>query len=149
MQVGDPPQLPLTPLRTALVGAGALLFVAQVVAAVLLAPPMTGAGDADALLLFALWLASLASAVVTVLLLVRQADIPDVATASMLVSIATFAAFTLSAAIDARGTDAEQNLTDALFLGVTAGALDGVLVWGIAIGVARLLRLPRTRLPEA
>jgi hypothetical protein len=110
-----------------------------------LAPPTTGADDANGWLLLGIWLASIGWSVATALLLVRQADLPDVATASMLVCITAFAAFALSAGFDARGTDAEQNLTDALFLGVTTGALDGLIVWGIAMGVARALRLPTTR----
>lgn len=144
MQFEETPQLPLTPRKKVLAGVGAAMFLAQATTAVALAPPMTGPGDADAALLAALWAASVLWSVATVLLLVRQADLPDVATASMMVSIVALAAFALTAGFDARGTTAEQNLTDALFLGVTAGALTGLVVWGIAMAVARALRLPNT-----
>jgi hypothetical protein len=65
-----------------------------------------------------------------------------VATASFIVTIAVFATFALSAAFDVRGTDDEMNMVDALFLGVTSGALTALLVWGVAQAAARLLRLP-------
>jgi hypothetical protein len=147
MQFPDGHDLPLTNARKVLLGAGLGMFLAQVIAAVLLAPPTTGEGDADALLLFLMWVASIGWSVVIVLCVVRQADIPDIATAAMLVVIVAFAAFALTAAYDARGTDAETNLTDALFLGVTGGGLTAMIVWGIALGVARMLRLPRTNGP--
>ena len=109
------------------------MFVAQVVAALALAPVVTGEGDANAAAIAALWAASIPWSVVAALCVVRQADLPDIATASMLVTIAPYAAFTLMAAYEARGTRAETNLVDAMFLGVTGGA------------AARLLRLPTTR----
>ena len=79
-----------------------------------------------------------------VLLIVRQADLPDIATASFIFTISSHAAFTLSAAFSARGTRAEVNLVDALFLGVTTGALTALIVWALAQGIARVLRLPTT-----
>ncbi len=144
MQFEDGPQLPLTSTRKALLAAGVAMFAAQVVAAIAAAPRTTGAGHADAGVLFAMWCGSAAWSAVTVLLLVRQADLPDVATASFTVVIATFAAFALTAALAARGADAEVNVVDALFFGVTIGALTALIVWAIAIGIARLLRLPTT-----
>lgn len=140
----DTPQLPLTPRRKAMLAAGAALFFAQIGAAVAVAPLMTGAGDADAGVLLIAWLVSIAWSVVTVLLLIRQADLPDIATASMIVAISVFAVFALAAAYDVRGTDDEANLTDALFLGVTAGGLTAMIVWGLATAVARALKLPTT-----
>ena len=149
MQFEDGPQLPLTSLRKALLAAGIAMFAGQVVAAIAAAPRTTGTSHGDAGVLFAMWCASVAWSVVAVLLLVRQADLPDVATASFVVVIATFAAFALTAALAARGTDAEVNVVDALFFGVTSGALTALIVWGIALGAARLLRLPTTaRLDE-
>jgi hypothetical protein len=139
------PELPLTPRKKILLGIGMAMFGAQVVAAIVLAPMVTGEGDANAAAIFGLWAASIAWSVVAVLLIVRQADLPDIATASMLVTIAPYAAFTLAAAYEARGTKAETNLVDAMFLGVTGGALTAMLVWGIAMGVARALKLPSTR----
>ena len=138
------PQLPLTNVRKALVAAGAALFLAQIAAAILSAPPTTGPGDSDPAMLALMWATAIAWSVVTVLCIVRQTDLPDVATASMLVAIGTAGAFALSAAFDARGDGAEVNLTDALFLGVTGGALTGMIVWGAAMAVARVLRLPTT-----
>lgn len=138
------PQLPLTNTRKALLAVGALMFGLHVVAATLLAPALTGEGDANAGAIFALWAASIPWCAIIALLIVRQADLPDVATASMIVTIAPFALFTLSAAMDARGTPAEYDLVSATFLGVTAGALTAMIVWGIAMGVARLLKLPTT-----
>ncbi len=140
----DTPQLPLTPRRKAMLAAGAALFLAQIAAAIAIAPPTTGTGDANPGVLLIAWLASIAVSVVTVLLIIRQADLPDIATASMIVAIAVLAAFALTAAYDVRGTQAEANLTDALFLGVTAGGLTAMIVWGIATAVARALKLPTT-----
>jgi len=137
-------ELPLTDRKKALLAVGALMFAAQVVAAIALAPVITGEGDANAPAIFALWAASIPWSVIAALLIVRQADLPDIATASMIVTIAPFAMFTLAAAYEARGTSAETNLTDAMFLGVTAGALTAMVVWGIAMGVARLFKLPTT-----
>jgi hypothetical protein len=136
------PQLPLTNRRKALVACGGAMFAAHAIAAVVCAPLVTGEGDANAGAIFALWAASIPWAVVAALLIVRQADRPDVATAAMIVTILPFALFTLTAALDARGTDAETDVVSALFLGVTAGALTAMAVWGIAMGVARLLKLP-------
>ncbi len=144
MQLEDGPQLPLTPLRKVLLAAGAAMFAAQLAGAVAVAPRTTGTGNADAAVLFAMWGASIAWSAVTVLLLVRQADLPDVATASFLVVISPFVAFALTAALNARGSDAEVNVVDTLFLGVTAGALTALIVWALAMAVARLLRLPAT-----
>jgi hypothetical protein len=144
MRLEDGPQLPLTPMRKALVAAGVAMFVAQIAVAALLAPPTTGRDDADVVVLAALWGGSVVWSVITVLLLVRQADAPDVATASFIVTIAAFATFALSAANDVRGTADEVSMVDALFLGVTSGALTALLVWGVAQAVARLLRLPTT-----
>lgn len=144
MQVDERPQLPLTPRRKVLAGIGAAMFVAQLAVAYLVAPEITGPGDANAGALAALWAGAIAWSVVAALLIVRQADMPDVATASMLLTIATFAVFGLSAAWDVRGTEDEINVVDSLFLGVTSGALTGLLVWGIAMLVARVLRLPTT-----
>jgi hypothetical protein len=95
-------------------------------------------------LLASLWAASVLWCAVITLLLVRQADLPDIATASMLVTIATLASFTLSGAWDLRGTEDAVNVTDALFLGVTGGGLTALLVWAIATFIARVLRLPTT-----
>jgi len=144
MQFEDGPQLPLTSLRKALLAAGVGMFAAQLVGAIAAAPRTTGTGNADAAVLFAMWGASIAWSAMTVLLLVRQADLPDVATASFLVVISSFSAFALAAALNARGSDAEVNVVDTLFLGVTGGALTALIVWALAMGVARLLRLPTT-----
>jgi hypothetical protein len=144
MRFEDRPQLPLTRARAALVAAGIALFVAGLIVAVVLAPRTTGTDNGDAGVLTAIWAASVPWAVLIVLLVVRQADLPDVATAAFLVTITAFAAFALAAAFDARGTDAEVDLVDTLFLGVTAGALTALVVWAAALGIARLLRLPTT-----
>ncbi|MEX2225186.1 MAG: hypothetical protein WEB52_01905 [Dehalococcoidia bacterium] len=144
MTLDDRPQLPLTARKKALVAAGVALFAVQVAGALAIAPYITGPGDANFGALVSLWGVATLSSVVVALLLVRQADLPDVATASMLVTIATFAAFTLSAAYDVRGSDDEVNMVDALFLGVTSGALTAMVVWGIAMLAARVLRLPTT-----
>ena len=144
MTLDDRPQLPLTTRKKLLVAAGAAMFAAQVVAALLIAPAVTGPGDTNGGLLVSLWGFTTLCSVVTVLLLVRQADLPDVATASMLVTIATCATFALSAALDVRGTEGSVNIVDTLFLGVTSGALTALVVWCIAMFVARVLRLPTT-----
>jgi hypothetical protein len=137
-----PRELPLSTRRKVLVAIGAAMFLAQIAAAALLAAPTTGVGDANAGVLAGMWCGALAWSAVAVLLLARQANLPDIATASMLVTIAPFATFALAAAIDARGTDAEVNLVDTLFLGVTIGALTSLLVWAIAMAIARVLHLP-------
>ncbi len=139
------PELPFTGRKKALLAVGMAMFAAQVVAAIVLAPVVTGEGDASAGGIVALWAASIPWSVVAALCIVRQADLPDIATASMLVTIAPYAAFTLMAAYEVRGTKAETNLVDAMFLGVTGGALTAMIVWGIAMAAARLLRLPTTR----
>jgi len=144
MSIDERPQLPLTARRKILVATGATLFAAQVIAAWLIAPAMTGPGDASATTLGAAWVASIPISIAAALLLVRQADLPDVATASMLVTIATFAAFALAAAFDVRGSEDEVNMVDALFFGVTSGALTGLVVWALAMAIARILRLPTT-----
>ena len=143
MRFEDGPQLPLTTRRKVLAGGGVAMFAAQSIAAIMLAPATTGA-NADAAALGALGAASIIWSATTVLLLVRQADLPDVATASFIVTIAAFTIFATSGALDARGTSAEVNVTDTLFLGVTTGAMTALIVWAIAMGVARLLRLPTT-----
>jgi len=149
MQFEDGPQLPLTARRKVLVGIGIAMFAAQAVAAALLGPATTGE-HADAAMLAIIWPISIAWSAATVLLLVRQADLPDVATASFIVTISAFAIFAATAALDVRGTASEVNITDAIFFGVTSGALTALLVWGIAMGIARVLRLPTTgRLREA
>lgn len=144
MQFEDGPQLPLTNRRKVLTGIGLAMFAAQAATAILVAPTTTGPGDANAGALAALSAASIAWSVTAVLLMVRQADLPDVATASMLVVISTFALFALSAAIDVRGTPDEVNIVDTMFLGITVGAMTALVVWAIAMGVARVLRLPTT-----
>jgi FtsH-binding integral membrane protein len=146
MDIHDAPQLPLTTAGKVRLACGIALFLAQLLAAIVVAPMITGPGDADAGWLAAFWLASVPVAVVTVLLVVRQANLPDIATASMLVAISVYATFALSGALDARGDGDRSNLTDALFLGITGGGLTGVLVWGVALAMARLLKLPTTEL---
>jgi hypothetical protein len=143
MQFEDGPQLPLTSQRKVLVAVGVALLVAQLIAAAAIAPLIT-ADNANALALFVVWAASIPLSATGVLLLVRQADLPDIATASFIITISSYAAFTLSAAMAARGTRAEVDLVDALFLGVTTGALTALVVWALAQGVARVLRLPTT-----
>lgn len=142
MDFPERPELPLTNRRKVLVVVGVALALAQVAAAAAIAPAVTGEGDARAAVLLGIWGLSILCSVVATLCLIRQADLPDVATAAMLVTIPPFAAFSLSAAYDLRGTDAEYNLVSAIFLGVTAGALTAMIVWGVAMVVARLLRLP-------
>lgn len=144
MQFEDGPQLPLTTQRKVLVAAGVLLLIVQLALAAALAPLITGPDNANTLALFIVWAASIPLSATGVLLLVRHADLPDIATASFIITISSYAAFTLSAAFAARGTRAEVNLVDALFLGVTTGALTALIVWAVAQGVARVLRLPTT-----
>lgn len=128
-----------------LLGVGLAMLVAQVAGAIALAPVTTGEGDANAGVLAGMWIASIAWSTATVLLLIRHADLPDIATASFLVSVSTFAAFALTAALNSRGTDTEVNAVDALFLGVTSGAMTALVVWLLAMMIARLLRLPTTQ----
>jgi hypothetical protein len=108
-----------------------------------LAPATTGQ-NADGAALAIIWPLAVVWSAATALLIVRQADLPDVATASFIVTISAFAIFAGSGALHARGTASEVNLTDTVFFGVTTGALTALLVWAIAMGVARLLRLPTT-----
>jgi hypothetical protein len=138
------PQLPLTNTRKALLALGAALFLSHMITAALVAPGITGEGDANGGAIIALWAASIPWAAAVALLIVRQADLPDIATASMIATIAPFALFALTGAIEARGTPAERDVVSMMFLGVTAGGLTSMLVWGIAMGVARLLNLPTT-----
>jgi hypothetical protein len=142
MRFEDGPQLPLTSRKKVLIGAGAAMFGALLCAAIALVPATTGPAHADAVVLAIIWAMSIAWSAATVLLLVRQADLPDVATASFVVTISAFAIFASAAAWSVRNTTSEVNMTDALFMGVTAGGLTALLVWGLAMGIARLLRLP-------
>jgi hypothetical protein len=144
MQLEDSPQLPLTFRRKLLAGIGLLMFAAQVAGAIALAPATTGPANADAAALGLIWAASIVWSAATVLLLIRQADLPDIATASFFVTISAFAAFATAAALHARDTASEVNVVDALFMGVTAGALTALIVWAIAMGAARLMGLPTT-----
>jgi hypothetical protein len=144
MDHGDEPQLPLTPRKKAMLAVGGLMFVVQVLAAFALAPATTGSGNADAGLLALIWCGCVLWSVPATLLIVRQADLPDIATSAFIVTLSAFAAFALSGAFHVRGTSEEVDLVDTLFLGVTTGALTALLVWGIAMGAARLLRLPTT-----
>jgi hypothetical protein len=144
MQFQDGPQLPLTPRRKALAAAGAAMVLAQIAVAVLLAPSLTEAGNTDTGTLVALWALSIPWSAVAVLLLVRQADLPDIFTAAFTVTISACAMFALIAALDRRGGAGEVNLVDTLFFGVTVGGITGLIVWGIAMGAAKLLRLPTT-----
>ncbi|MBF6600241.1 MAG: hypothetical protein IVW36_07000 [Dehalococcoidia bacterium] len=144
MRFEDGPQLPLSARKRVLLALGMAMFAAQTAAALIAAPRMTGTGATHATWLLALWAASIAWSALTALLVVRQADLPDIATASFVVTIAACASFALSAAFAARGTSAEVNLVDALFIGVTGGGLTSVIVWGLAMLIARALRLPTT-----
>jgi hypothetical protein len=143
MQFEDGPQLPLTPRRNVLVGVGAAMFAAQCAAAIALAPATTGA-HADAARLGLIWVASIVWSATAVLLLVRRADLPDVATASFMVTISAFAVFAVMGALHVRGTSSEVDVTDTLFLGVTTGALTALIVWALAMGAARVLRMLTT-----
>ncbi len=138
------PQLPLTTRRKVLVGIGAAMFVAQLVAAGILAEPTTGEGDASVAMLAMLWAGCVGWSALATLLLVRQADIPDVFTAALLVTVSPLALYALVAAMAVRGTEQEMDVVSAMFMGITAGALTAVLVWGIAMGIARALKLPTT-----
>jgi len=144
MQFEDGPQLPLTSQRKVLVAVGVTLLFAQLIIGAVIAPLITGPDNANTIALFVVWVASIPLSATGVLLIVRQANLPDIATASFIITISSYAAFTLSAAMAARGTRAEVDLVDALFLGVTTGALTALIVWALAQGVARLLRLPTT-----
>ncbi len=144
MQFEDGPQLPLTTRRLALVIVGVSLFLLQLGAAALLAEPTTGKGDASIGVFAALWSGCVVVSTVTTLCIVRQADIPDVFTAALLVTITPFALYALLASFALRGTDQETDIVSSMFLGITVGGLTAVLVWGMAMGVARALKLPTT-----
>jgi hypothetical protein len=148
MRFEDGPQLPLTPRKKVLLGIGAAMCAAQIIAAMAAAPLTTGEDAANAAAIGLMWLFSIPWSVAAVLLIVRQADLPDVATGSFLVTISAYAIYALTAALNARGTSAEVDVVDAIFLGVTVGALTALVVWGIAMGVARLLRLPTSAQAE-
>ena len=144
MHFEDSPQLPLTTLTKALLAAGAAMFAAQLAGAIAAAPRTTGAGNADAAVLFAMWGGSIAWSAVTVLLLVRQADLPTSrrrrsSSSSRRSSRSRWRPHSTRAA-----AIAEVNVVDTLFLGVTTGALTALIVWALAMAVARLLRLPTT-----
>lgn len=138
----DRPQLALTTRRKVLSAAGALMWAALLIAAALTAPRVTGEGDANAAAVLGLWAAAAAWSVPATLLLVRQADAPDIFTAAFLIVISACALFALVAALDARGTEAERDVVDTMFFGVTTGALTGLLVGAGALLIARALRLP-------
>jgi hypothetical protein len=142
MQFDDRPQIPLTPRRMTLVAAGGVMFVGQLVAAAVLAAPTTGPGDADPGVFALLWAGSVLWSVGITLCIIRQADIADVFTAALLVTIGPYALYALLGALDLRGTRDETDIVSAMFLGITVGALTAVLVWGIAMAIARLLRMP-------
>jgi hypothetical protein len=144
MRPDERPQLPLTTRRKYLVLLGAAMFLAQLGAAVALAEPTTGEGDARIGLVLLLCAASFIWSVATTLCLIRQADIPDVFTASLLVTIPPFALYALIAALAARDTAAETDVVSAMFLGITVGAMLGLLVWAASMAIARLLHLPTT-----
>lgn len=144
MRFEDGPQLPLTARRKALAATGMAMTLGQVLAALALAPGLTEVGNTNTGTIVALWAISIPWSVAAVLLIVRQADLPDIFTASFLVTISACAAFALMAALDRRGGAGEVNLVDTLFFGVTVGGLTGLLVWGLAMAIARTLRLPTT-----
>lgn len=142
MQFEDRPQLPLTQRRLLLVAVGIVMFGGQLAAAAALAAPTTGPGDAQLGLLALMWLVSIPWSVAITLCIIRQADIADVFTAALLVTIAPYALFSLMAAVDSRGTRDETDIVNAMFFGITTGALTAVIVWATSMGIARLLRLP-------
>ena len=144
MQFEDGPQLPLTTRRLALVAVGVAMFLLQLGAAALLAEPTTGKGDASVGVFAALWGGCVVVSTVATLCIVRQANVPDVFTAALLVTITPFAVYALGAAFGLRGTEQETDIVSAMFLGITIGGLTAVLVWGIAMGVARAFKLPTT-----
>jgi hypothetical protein len=145
MQFEDRPQLALTMQRKVLVGVGVAIAGAQLVLAAVLAAPTTGEGDANVGVFAALWAGSVLASIIAALCIVRQADIADVFTAALLVTIPPFAVYALVAALSLRGTDQETDIVSAMFFGVTTGALTAVLVWAVAMGIARALRLPVTQ----
>jgi hypothetical protein len=144
MQFENRPQLPLTNRRKVLVASGFVIVLVQLAAAALLATPTTGEGDASLGVFATLWAAALVCSTVATLCIVRQADIPDVFTAALLVTIPPFALYALTAAMAVRGTDEETDVVSAMFFGITIGALTAVLVWAVAMGAVRVLKLPTT-----
>ncbi len=144
MRFEERPQLPLTARRKALTATGLLMMTAQVIIAPSLAPWLTQPGNTSTGAVVAVWAISIPWSVVAVLLLVRQADLPDIFTASFLVTISACAVFALAAALSRRGGGGQVNLVDTLFFGVTIGGMTGLIVWGMAMGIARVLRLPTT-----
>lgn len=144
MQFEDRPQLPLTPRRKALVGVGGLIFIGQIAAAAVLAAPTTGEGDASITIFAVLWLGCAALSLIGTMCIIRQADIADVFTAALLMTIPPFAIYALAAALSVRGTDEETDVVSAMFFGITVGALTAILVWAIAMGLARALKLPES-----
>jgi hypothetical protein len=149
MQFEDRPQLPLTNRRKALVGAGVVIFFGQLAAAAALAAPTTGDGDASLAVFAALWAGCFVLSVVGTLCIIRQADIPDVFTAALLMTIPPFAVYALMAAMAVRGTDEETDVVSAMFLGITVGALTAILVWAVAMGIARAMKMPVSPEPPA
>ena len=149
MQFEDRPQLPLTNRRKVLVGVGAAIFLVQLAAAAVLAGPTTGEGDASFAVFAALWAGCLALSIVATLCIIRQADIADVFTAALLVTIPPFALYALIAAMEARGTSDETDVVSAMFFGITVGALTAILVWAIAMGIARAVKIPTSPSPPA
>ena len=143
MQFEDGPQLPLTQRRKVLVAIGAAMAAGQLIAAVLAAPGTTG-DHADPSVFGAMWAGTIAWSVIAVLLLVRQADLPDVATASFLVTISAYAVYALTASWHLNDANAGVNIVDGMFLGITVGAMTALFVWALAMGIARMLRLPTT-----
>ena len=142
MQFDDRPQLPLTPRRRLLVGLGMAIFTLQIAGAALLAKPTTGEGDANIAVFAGLWFGGFSLSVVGALCIIRQADIADVFTAALLMTIPPFAVYALAAALAVRGTEEETDVVSAMFFGITVGALTAVLVWAVAMGLARMLKLP-------
>lgn len=143
MQFEDGPQLPLTQRRLALVVIGAAMAIAQLIAGAAVAAATSG-DNADLGVFAAMWAGTVAWSSVAVLLLVRQADLPDVATASFLVTISAYALYALVASVHAHDANAKINIVDGMFLGITVGAMTALVVWALAMGIARLLRLPTT-----
>ncbi|MDP9236988.1 MAG: hypothetical protein M3P30_06255 [Chloroflexota bacterium] len=136
--------MPLTARRKVLTATGMLMMMVQVIVAAALAPSLTEAGNTSTGAVVTLWAISIPWSVVTVLLLVRQADLPDIFTASFLATVSASAVFALVAALSRRGGAGEVNLVDTLFFGVTVGGMSGLVVWGAAMAIARVLRLPTT-----
>ena len=68
-------------------------------------------------------------------------------TAALLVTIPPFALYALIAAMEARGTSDETDVVSAMFFGITVGALTAILVWTIAMGIARAVKIPTSPAP--